>query len=94
MAFAHCPLFILETRHETISVGFLEGEMETTSLMSQDCLCNMYLLGDAKTCEILTAKVHAQIHCRNLGITLLRWTASKNSYFHCCDQDLKLATIF
>ena len=54
MAFGHSPLFIPETRREAISVGFLEEEMETTSLTGQDYLCNMYLLGDAKTCEILT----------------------------------------
>lgn len=35
MALGHSPLFILETRREAISVGFLEEEMETTSLTAQ-----------------------------------------------------------
>lgn len=48
--------------------------MKTTSLMAQGYLCNIYLLDaniyllDVKTCESLTAKIHAQLWCGNVGI--------------------------
>lgn len=68
MAFDLCPPLVLETGCETISVRFLEEEVEITSLMAEGYCWHRDVLGDAATCEMLTAKVHAQLCCRNLGL--------------------------